>query len=88
MEKGLHKVFMDVLNELNNTLPDLVQSVSKVSHFIPEPRNLAEVTKLPADFKKAWSKATLNQIKSSINTQTFLTDDPEKGDTVTPCMNV
>ena len=51
MEKGLHNVFMDVLNELNNSFPDLGESVSEVSHFILEPSNFAEVTILPTDVK-------------------------------------
>ena len=38
MVKSLRKVFKDVVNELKNSLPTLVDSVSEVSHFIPEPR--------------------------------------------------
>ena len=53
MGKGLHKVFKVVVNELNNALTTLGESGSEVSHFIPEPRNSAQVTKLPADTKKA-----------------------------------
>ena len=61
--KGLHKVFKVVVNQLNNPLPNLVESGLEVSHFVPEPRNFAEVTRLPADYKKAWLKATLKYIK-------------------------
>ena len=35
MGKGLHKLFKAVLNELKNALPNLVESDSEVSHFIP-----------------------------------------------------
>ena len=56
MVKGIHKYFKLVVNELNNALPTLGESESEVSHFIPEPRNFAEVTRLPADIKKAWLK--------------------------------
>ena len=33
-------------------------------------------------------KTTLKEIKYIINNQTFLIRDPEKGDPVTPCMDV
>ena len=59
-----------------------------MSHFIPEPRNFAEVTRLPADVKKAWLKATLKYIENLIDNQTFTMDDPEKGYPETPCMYV
>ena len=59
-----------------------------MSHVIPEPRNFAEVTILPADFKKARSKANLKEIKNPIKNQTFLMDEPEKRDPVTPFMDV
>ena len=59
-----------------------------MSHFIPEPRNFVEVTRLLADVKKSWLKATLKEIKNIFNNQTFLMDDPEKGEPVTPFMGV
>ena len=59
-----------------------------MSHFIPEPRNFAEVTRLPADFKKAWLKATLKYITNLISNQNFLMNKTEKEDPVTPCMDV
>ena len=49
-----------------------------MSHFIPEPKNIPEVTILPEDFKKGCLKATLKEIQISINNQTFKMDDPEK----------
>ena len=66
----------------------MVESGSEVSHFIPETRNFAEVTGLSADLKKTWLKATMKEIKNSINNQTFLMDDPDKGDPVTSFMNI
>ena len=36
---------------------------SEVSHFIPEPRNFSEVTKLSENIKKPWLKATLYKAK-------------------------
>ena len=45
MGKGLHKVFSTVVKEISQELTPLGESGSEVSHFIPEPRNFAEVTK-------------------------------------------
>ena len=50
MGKFLHKVFNSVVKELNYSLPNLVELGSEVSHFIPEPRNFSEVSRLTADF--------------------------------------
>ena len=46
MGKGLHKVFSTIIKEILQELTNLGESGSGVSHFIPEPRNFAEVTKL------------------------------------------
>ena len=59
-----------------------------MSHFIPEPKNFEEVTRLPADVKKGWLKATLKEIKNLISNSKFMMDDPEKGYPVTPFMDV
>ena len=61
---------------------------SNVSHFIPEPRNFAEVTKLSGNIKKPWLKATLKKIKNPINNQTFLIEDQNEGEPVNPYMDV
>ena len=61
---------------------------SEVSHFIPEPRNFAEVTRLAENIRKPWLKATLKEIKNIINNQTFMIEDPKDGKPVTPCMDV
>ena len=45
MGKGLHKVFKNFVKEILQDFPPLGESGSKVSHFIPEPRNFAEVKK-------------------------------------------
>ena len=84
------------MNDRNNTFKTVVKEIlqdlllgesgSEVSHLIPEPRNFAEVTKLSDDIKKPWLKANQNEIKNLINTQTFLVEDPNKGEPVTPCM--
>ena len=44
MGKGLHKVFSTVVKYISQELTPLGESGSEVSHFIPEPRNFAEVT--------------------------------------------
>ena len=69
-------------------LIDLGESGSEVSHFIPEPRNFAEVTKLSDNIKKHWLKATLKEINNIINNPTFLIEDQNEGEPVTPCMDV
>ena len=52
MGKGLHKVFITVVKEISQKLTALGESGSEFSHFIPEPRNFAEVTKLSENIKK------------------------------------
>ena len=59
MGKGLHKVFSTVVKEILQELTALGESGSEFSHFIPEPRNFAEVTKLSENIKKTWLKATI-----------------------------
>ena len=88
MGKVLHKVFKVVINEISQVLPILGESVSEVSYFIPEPRNVAEVTRLSDDIKKPWIKANLKDIKNIINNQTFIVQDPDKGEPMNPCMDV
>ena len=64
------------------------ESESEVPYFIPDPRNFAEVIRLSDDMKKFRLKVTLKEIKNLINNKTFLVQEPEKGDHVTPCMDV
>ena len=40
------------------------------------------------NLKKPWLKATLKWINNLINGQNFLVEDPEKGEPITPCMDV
>ena len=61
---------------------------SKVSHFIPERINFAEVTKCSDEIKKPWQKATLKEIKNLIKSCTFIVEYPEKDEPVTPCIDV
>ena len=44
--------------------------------------------KLSYDLKKPWLKATQNDTKNLINNKTFLVEDPNKGEPVTPCIDV
>ena len=44
--KGSHKVFKTVVKDILQNVPPLGEFDSKVSYFIPEPRNFSEVTKL------------------------------------------
>ena len=52
MGKGLHKVFSTIVSEILQELTNLGEYGSEVSHFIPEPRNFAEVTKLSENIRK------------------------------------
>ena len=40
------------------------------------------------DIKKPWINATLKEIDNLINEKTFLVKDPEKDESMTPCMDV
>ena len=75
MGKFLHKVFSTIVKEISQELANLGESGSEVSHFIPESRNFAEVTKLSENIKKPWLKATLKKINNLINNQNFLIED-------------
>ena len=46
------------------------------------------MTKLSDHIKKPWLKATLKDINNLINNQTFLVENLEKDEPVTPCMDV
>ena len=82
--KGLHKEFSTIVKDILQELETLGESGSKVSHFIPEPRNFVEVTKLSENIRKPWLKSTLKEIKNLINNQTFLIEDQNSGEPVTP----
>ena len=88
MGKGLHKLFKAVVNEILQVLPIFGESGPEVSYFIPEPIKVAEVTRLSEDIKKPWLKSNLKQVNNLINNQTFLVQDPEKGEPMTPYMDV
>ena len=88
MGKGLHKVFITVVKEISQELTPLGEFGSEVSHFIPEPRNFAEVTKLSDNINKPWLKSTLKEIKNLINNHNLLIEDQNEGEPVTPCMDV
>ena len=88
MGKCLHKGFSTIVKEISQELTPLGESGSEVSHFIPEPRNFAEVKKSSENIRKPWLKATLKDIKNLINNQTFLIENQNEGEPVTPCMDV
>ena len=62
MGKGLHRVFSTIVSEISRELTNFRETDSEVSHFIPEPRNFAEVKKLAENIRKPWLKATLKEI--------------------------
>ena len=57
--KDLNKLSKTIVKEISQELPPLGESDSEVSHFISEPRNFAEVTKLSDDIKKFWLKKNI-----------------------------
>ena len=83
MVKGLHKVFSTIVKEIYQELTNFRDSNSEVSHFIPEPRNSAEVKKLSENIRKPWLKATPKEINNIINNQTFMIEYPKDGEPVT-----
>ena len=46
------------------------------------------MTKLSENIRKPWLKATLKEINNLINNHTFLIEDQNEGEPVTPCMDV
>ena len=66
----------------------LGESGSEVSHFITEPRNFDEVTKLSESIKKPWLKENIKEINNLINNQNFLIEYQNEGELVTPYTNV
>ena len=46
------------------------------------------MTRLSEDINKPWIKSTLKEINNLINNQTFLVQEPEESEPVTPCMDV
>ena len=76
MGKGLQKVFKTVVKDILQELTPLGEYGSEVSHFIPEPINFSEVTKLSDNIKKPWLKETLKEINNPINNQNSLIEDP------------
>ena len=88
MGKGLHRVFSTIVSEISQELTNFGETGSEVSHFIPKPRNFAEVIRLVENIRTPWLKTTLKEIKNLINNQTFMIEDPKDGEPVTPCMDV
>ena len=79
MGKVLHKVFSTVVKVISQELTTLGESGSEVSHFIPEPRKFAEVTKLSENINNTWLKAILKEINNLINNQTFIIEYQNEG---------
>ena len=65
MGRGLHKVFSTVVKEISQELTPLGESGSEVSHFIPEPRNFAKVTKIIREHEETLAKGNSQRDKES-----------------------
>ena len=59
MGKSLHRVFSIIVSNISQELTNFGETGSEVAHFIPEPRNFSEVTRLAENIRKTWLKATL-----------------------------
>ena len=88
MGKGSYKKIKAVVNDISKSLPIMVESVSEFSYFIPEPIYFAEVTRLSEDIRKPLLKEKFKEIENLINNQNLLVDELEKGEPVTPFMDV
>ena len=88
MGEVLQKVFKAVENEISQGLPILGWYGLEASYFITDPRKISDVTILSDYMNKPWIKETLNYIKNIINNQDFIVQEPEKGEPVTPFMDV
>ena len=86
--KGSYRLFKTYVKDILQDIPIFGESGSEVSYFIPDPRKFAEVTRFSDEIKKPWLNETQKEIKNLINNQTFLVEDPEKDDPVTPCIDV
>ena len=47
-----HRVFSTIVLEISQEMTNFGETGSEVSHFIPEPRNFAEVTRLEENIRK------------------------------------
>ena len=65
--KRFTQSFRTIISEILQELSNFGETGSEVSHFIPEPRNFAEVTRLAENIRKPWLKATLKEIKNLVN---------------------
>ena len=77
-----------VVKDISQELTPLGKYISEVSHFIPEPKNFSDVTKLSENIKKPWLKENIKDIKNLINNQTFLIEYQDEGEPVISCMDV
>ena len=64
------------------------ESGSEVSYFNPEPKTFVEVNRLSDEINKPWLKSNLKEIPILIKNQTLIFKYPEKGEPVTPIMDV
>ena len=81
----MHRIFSTIVLEILQELTNFRETGSEVSHFIPEPRNFAEVTRLAENIRNHWLKSTPKEIKDLINNQTFMIEEQMDGEPVTPC---
>jgi len=81
------KLHRAIAAEVSN-LPKLGEPGSEVSAFRPEPKNLNEMLRLPADIREHWLKADRVELKNLIDNQTFYLASPRKGEIVYPTLSL
>ena len=69
MGKGVHRVFSTIVQEISQELTNFGETGSEVSHFIPEPRNFAEVTRLAENIRNLGWKLLLRRSRISLITK-------------------
>ena len=84
MGKGLHKLFGTVEKKFHRNWQLWENLVEK----FPISLQSLETFQLSENIKKPCLKANLKEIKNLINNQTFLIEDQNEGEPVTPCMDV
>ena len=88
MCKVLHRVFKAVVDNISQALPILGEYGLEFSYLIPEPKTLCRHDQIIRRHQETLAKGNYEGNLKKISNQTFLVQGPEKGEPVTPCMDV
>ena len=70
------------------TIPLPGEPGSDPSFFIPEPRSLAQVAKMPLRYRKPWTEAFVKEFKGLVRMNAFKIGNPGPDDSITPVMDI